>query len=86
MIGDRRQRVLYAAEALLIAVGLLPLFMMFYPVALLAAPATVLAGYAAVRPAWMFEGRRERWQYVHLAAGVAIVAILAFVLSLARVI
>jgi hypothetical protein len=59
---------------------------MFYPVALLAAPAAFLAGYAAIRPTWMFEGRRERRQYVHLAAGVAVAAILAFVLSLAHVV
>ena len=85
MIGGRRQRVLYAAEALLIAAGVLPLFMLFYPLALLAAPAAFLAGYAAFRPAWMFEGRRERRQYVHVAAGVAAAGILAFVLSLAHV-
>ena len=85
MEGGRKQRVLYGTEAILIAAGVLPLAMLFYPVALLAAPAAFLAAYAAIRPSWMFQGRKERRQYVHLAAVVATAAILSFALSVSNV-
>ena len=85
MEGGRKQRVLYGTEAILIAAGVLPLAMLFYPVALLAAPAAFLAAYAAIRPSWMFQGRKERRQYVHLAAVVATAAILFFALSVSNV-
>jgi hypothetical protein len=85
MVGGQNRRLLYVAEAIVIAVGALPLFMLFYPVALLVAPAAFLAGYGAIRPAWMWEGRKERRQYVHLAAVVAVAGIVFFVLSVSGV-
>lgn len=85
-----RQRILYAAEAVLIALGLFPLLMIFSPLALLAVPAPFMAGYAAYRPTWWIVGPREprRYarQYTHLVACVSVTALLLFVLSLAGVI
>ncbi len=84
-----KARVLYAAEAVLIAAGILPLFMLLYPLALLAAPAPFLAGYAAFRPTWWAVGPREprRYarQYVHLAACVSAAALAFFAMSLTHI-
>lgn len=90
MDRSRRQRTLYAGEAVLIALGLFPLLLLFFPLALLAAPAAFIAGYAAYRPTWWAAGPREsrRYyrQYTHLVACLSAVALLLFALSLAGVI
>jgi hypothetical protein len=84
-----KRRLWYAAEAILIALGIVPLFMMFYPLALLAAPAPFLAAYAAYRPGWWAAGPREprRYarQYVHLAACVSGAGLLLFALFLSGI-
>jgi hypothetical protein len=80
------QRLFYAGEALVVAVAIVPMLMMLFPLGVLAAPAPFLAGYAAFRPSWWAVGPREprRYarQYVHLTTSVSAVSLLVFLISI----
>ena len=75
-------RLFYAGEAVVIALAIVPMLTMLFPLGLLAVPAPFLAGYAAFRPTWWAVGPREprRYarQYVHLAASVSVAGLLVF--------
>jgi hypothetical protein len=81
-------RLFYAGEALVIALAIVPMLIMLFPLGVLAAPAPFLAGYAAFRPAWWAVGPREprRYarQYVHLTAAVSVASLVVFIVFLFR--
>jgi hypothetical protein len=81
-------RLLYAVEAVVIALAIVPMLIMVFPLGLLAAPTPFLAGYAAFRPTWWAVGPREprRYarQYVHLAASVSVAGLLVFAFFIFR--